>query len=95
MKTEKFRVTGMTCAACQANVEKAACKLEGVEAAQVNLLSEQLTVTFDNRKLSEQNIIDAVNNIGYGASLFNQKNTKNGLKEQWQERQSNEQEKEA
>lgn len=94
MKTEKFRVTGMTCAACQANVEKVACKLEGVESAQVNLLSEQLTVSFDDEKLTEQNIIDAVNNIGYGASLFNQKNAKNGLKEQWQERRSNEQEKE-
>lgn len=94
MKTEKFKVTGMTCAACQANVEKVACKLDGVESAQVNLLSEQLTVSFDDEKLTEQNIIDAVNNIGYGASLFNQKSIKNGLKEQWQERRSNEQEKE-
>ena len=95
MKTEKFKVTGMTCAACQANVEKVACKLDGVESAQVNLLSEQLTVSFDDEKLTEQNIIDAVNNIGYGASLFNQKSIKNGLKEQWQDRRSNEQEKES
>ena len=70
MKTCKFNVTGMTCAACQANVTKAALKLEGTEKADVNLLSGTMTVAFDEAKLTEQDFIDAVNNIGYGASIF-------------------------
>lgn len=83
----------MTCAACQANVEKAACKLSGVASAQVNLLSEQLTVSFDEEKLTEQSIIDAVTQIGYGAKLYNEENKNNNLKSQWQERKQNEAEK--
>ena len=90
MKTSKFKVTGMTCAACQANVEKATSKLSGVESAQVSLLKEQLTVGYDETLLSEQNIIDAVNNIGYGASVFNPAMRKNDLKSQWQDRKNDE-----
>lgn len=90
MKTEKFKVTGMSCAACQANVEKAVCKLEGINSAQVNLLSEQLTVTFNNEIVTNEKIIDAVNSIGYGASVFNNNSNKASLKEQWQERKSTE-----
>ena len=90
MKTSKFKVTGMTCAACQANVEKAASKLSGVESAQVSLLKEQLTVGYDETLLSEQDIIDAVNNIGYGASVFNPAMRKNDLKSQWQGRKNDE-----
>ncbi len=92
MKTCKFQVTGMTCAACQANVTKATLKTTGVVNADVNLLSGQLTATFDETVANENNIINAVNNIGYGIKLFD--NTKNtSLKSQWQERkQSEEQE---
>ncbi len=89
MKTCKFQVTGMTCAACQANVTKAALKTNGVESAEVNLLSGQLTATFDENLTNENNIINAVNNIGYGIKLFvENKNT--SLKSQWQERKENE-----
>jgi len=79
MKTCKFNVTGMTCAACQANVTKAANKLDGTKKADVNLLSGTLTVTFDEERLTEKDYIDAVNSIGYGASLFGE-NKKNNLK---------------
>lgn len=85
MKTCKFNVTGMTCAACQANVTKAANKLDGTKKADVNLLSGTLTVTFDEERLTEKDYIDAVNSIGYGASLFGE-NKKNNLKTQWEER---------
>lgn len=91
MKTCKFNITGMTCAACQANVEKAAKKLEGTQKADVNLLSNSLTVTFDEGKLTEQDFIDAVNSIGYGATLYGD-NKKRQLKTQWQERKKNEEE---
>ncbi|MBQ7116293.1 MAG: heavy metal translocating P-type ATPase [Clostridia bacterium] len=89
MKTCKFNVTGMTCAACQANVTKAALKLEGTEKADVNLLSGTMTVAFDEAKLTEQDFIDAVNNIGYGASIFGE-NKKSHLKTEWQERKKTE-----
>ncbi len=89
MKTEKFKVTGMSCAACQANVEKAVSKLDGVDSAQVNLLSEQLTVSFNEAIITNEIIIDAVNNIGYGASVFSNVK-KASLKEQWQERKDTE-----
>ncbi len=91
MKTCKFNITGMTCAACQANVTKAANKLDGTQKADVNLLSNSMTVTFDETKLTEQDFIDAVNNIGYGATLFGE-NRKNQLKTEWQERKKAEEE---
>lgn len=86
MKTEKFKVSGMTCAACQANVEKAVKKLDGIEKAEVNLLKEQLIVDFEENKVSEEDIVNAVNNIGYGACVFSQNNKKESLKAQWDER---------
>lgn len=92
MKTSKFNITGMTCAACQANVTKAANKLEGTQKADVNLLSNSMTVTFDENKLTEQDFIDAINNIGYGASLYGSDNKKSQLKIEWQERKKNEEE---
>ncbi len=93
MKTEKFRVTGMTCAACQANVEKAVLKLDGTHKAAVNLLAEQLTITYDDSKIDENDIINSINNIGYGASLNNNSTAKSSLKAQWDERKQNEKEK--
>ncbi len=93
MKTEKFRVTGMTCAACQANVEKAAKKLDGVASAEVNLLAEQLTVSYDEAILADNDIIKAVNKIGYGASLFTAGADKQGLSSLWDERKKAEEEK--
>lgn len=51
MKTEKYTVTGMTCAACQANVTRCVQKLEGVEDVNVSLLANQMTVTYDEAQL--------------------------------------------
>lgn len=93
MKTIKFKVTGMTCAACQSNVEKAAKKLQGVTEAKVNLLSEQLICTFDEKKLTQETIIDAINNIGYGASVFDEAAQGKDLKAKWQKKKDSEKEK--
>lgn len=82
----------MTCAACQANVEKAALKLQGTEKADVNLLSGSMTVSFDEEKLAEQDFINAVNNIGYGASLYGDFSQKSRLKDEWEERKRGEKE---
>ena len=60
MKTEKYNVTGMTCAACQANVTRCVSKLEGVEEVNVSLLANQMTVSYDESKVGEEDIIQAV-----------------------------------
>ena len=57
MKTEKYNVTGMTCAACQANVTRCVSKLEGVEEVNVSLLANQMTVSYDESKVGEEDII--------------------------------------
>ena len=72
---ERFDVSGMTCASCQANVQKAVEKL-GVDFVNVNLISETMTVSYDDGKISENDIIKAVEKIGYGAKPKNKKNLK-------------------
>ena len=63
----KFDITGMTCAACSARVEKVTAKVSGVSKAQVNLLAGKMIVEADSAEIAE-NIIAAVENAGYGAS---------------------------
>ena len=53
---QKFDVTGMSCAACSAAVERAVNKLEGVDAAQVNLLANSMQVEYDDAAVSEADI---------------------------------------
>lgn len=69
MKHETYQVTGMSCSACSARVEKAVSKLEGIEKASVNLLTNSMQVDYDETILTSQAIIDAVVKAGYGASL--------------------------
>ncbi len=64
---ERFSVTGMTCSACSAHVEKSVSKLEGVNNVAVSLLQNSMTVDYDDKKLTEQDIISAVEKGGYGA----------------------------
>ena len=68
MQTEKFRVTGMTCAACSAHVEKAVAAVPGVEEVTVSLLTNSMHVAFD-RPATAQEICSAVASAGYGAEL--------------------------
>lgn len=66
VKTEKYLVTGMSCAACQAHVEKAVNGVEGVESCSVSLLTNSMNVT---GTADEAAVIKAVEDAGYGASL--------------------------
>ena len=70
MKTQKFTITGMTCSACQSHVEKAVNKLDGIDSVNVNLLSNSMEASFDEKKLSNKDIINAVKSAGYGAKEF-------------------------
>ena len=62
---KKYSVTGMTCAACSARVEKAVSDVPGVDEVQVNLLTNSMMV---NGAATDDMIIDAVTKAGYGAS---------------------------
>ena len=90
MKKEKYNVTGMTCAACQANVTRCVQKLDGVEEVNVNLLSGQMTVDYDETKLDSAAIARAVEGIGYGASSADAvPDAKGGgFRSEWEVRQS-------
>ena len=67
--TENFVVTGMTCSACSAHVERAVSKVDGVETVAVNLMTGRMSVTFDETKTSSAAICEAVAADGYGAEL--------------------------
>ena len=69
MKKNNFDVFGMTCSSCQAHVEKAVRKLDGVNKAAVNLLSNDMVVEFDETKVTEDIIIKAVIDAGYNAKI--------------------------
>ena len=69
---QHYNVTGMTCAACSARVEKAVNKVEGVSSCAVSLLTNSMSVEGGNAS----DIIKAVENAGYGASLKGAENAK-------------------
>ena len=63
---EKYNVTGMSCAACQARVEKAVSAVPGVESCSVSLLTNSMGV---EGSADSAAIIKAIEEAGYGASL--------------------------
>lgn len=65
---QKFNVTGMTCSACSASVERNVKKLDGVKEVNVSLLTNSMTVDYDDKNVDGEKIIEAVLNAGYGAS---------------------------
>ena len=69
---QTFDVKGMTCAACQAHVEKAAGKLDGVKSAQVSLMLGRMEVEYDENAIDAAKICDAVTREGYPASVHGQ-----------------------
>lgn len=71
---EKYNVTGMTCAACSARVEKAVSSLDNVDSCAVNLLTNSMIV---EGKADSGEIIDAVEKAGYGASLKGEEKSDN------------------
>jgi len=68
VKHEKFTITGMSCSACSTRVEKAVNKLDGIDKASVNLLTNSMQADYDENVVSQQDIIKAVVDAGYGAS---------------------------
>ena len=68
MAQDKFDVGGMTCAACQAHVDRAVSKLDGVQGVAVNLLAGSMMVDYDPAQVSLDDICTAVDRAGYSAS---------------------------
>ncbi|NLJ34234.1 MAG: heavy metal translocating P-type ATPase [Firmicutes bacterium] len=81
-KEEKYDVTGMTCAACSAAVERSVKKVPGVDAVNVNLLTNSMSVEYDEGLVSDAEIIKAVTEAGYGASLKAKGGEKRAVKEE-------------
>lgn len=73
MMKKKFDVKGMTCAACSSAVNKATCKVDGVSSCNVNLLNNNMVVEYDENKCTDLDIINAVKDAGYSASIPNLK----------------------
>ena len=65
MMKDTYTIEGMTCASCAQAVEESVGKLAGMDAANVNLATEKLTVTYDDQQVSEADITQAVEDAGY------------------------------
>ncbi|MDO5101076.1 MAG: heavy metal translocating P-type ATPase [Eubacteriales bacterium] len=70
MTKEKFSVHGMSCSACQAAVDRAVKKLDGVGEVSVNLLTHSMDVELDESKLSREQVMEAVHRAGYEATDY-------------------------
>jgi len=69
VKKTQFDITGMTCSACSARIEKNVGKLEGVETVAVNLLKNSMTVSYDESRLNSTVIVAKVKKTGFGAAV--------------------------
>jgi len=76
MITQKYKITGMTCAACSSAVERVTRKMEGVAESNVNLTTGILLITYDETLLGPENIIRKIGRAGFGAELFIEKDKK-------------------
>lgn len=86
MEEKKYKINGMFCAACQAHVQKAAEKVEGVKKAEVSLLTNSMEVTFEG-KANDKAVEKAIKTAGYEASPWADESYQNRRKERRQELQ--------
>ncbi len=69
---EKFSISGMTCSACSAGIERAVNRLNGVNRAEVSLMSECMTVTYEEGQISREEIVRTVLELGYGIEKYDE-----------------------
>ena len=70
---KRYRITGMSCAACSARVQQCMERLQGVEQVNVNLLAGSMELRFDEGTLTDLDIIAAVEAAGYGAEVMTER----------------------
>lgn len=68
MKEERYNISGMSCAACSASVQRVVSKLDGVESCEVNLVTEKMTVVYDETKTGPADFKKSVERAGFGIS---------------------------
>ena len=66
MKQDKYIISGMSCAACQASVQKVVSRIDGVTECDVNLITGKMNVSYDERKTGEADFVRAVEKAGFG-----------------------------
>jgi len=72
VRKESLNISGMSCAACAARIEKGLGKLEGVSSANVNFAVEKATVEFDDNQVNVQKFEEVINKLGYGVIKKNE-----------------------
>ena len=81
MIKKHFNITGMSCSACSAHVNKAVSELKGIKSVSVNLLKNSMTVNYDETLLNDSQIISAVIEAGYGATLKNSESNQTSIQQ--------------
>ncbi len=76
MTTQKYTISGMTCAACSSAVERVTRKMDGVTESSVNLTTGIMTITYDEAKVTQEMIIKKVDRAGFGATLHEEEQKK-------------------
>lgn len=71
---QQFNITGMSCSACSARIEKVLGKTEGINSVNVNLLRNRMSVNYDENKINTDEICAKVAKIGFGATVYSQQN---------------------
>ena len=66
MKQEEYIISGMSCAACSASVQRVVSRLEGVESCDVNLITGKMTVGYDEKKTGQADFTRVVEKAGFG-----------------------------
>lgn len=88
MVTERYMITGMSCAACSSAVERVTNKMDGVQQSSVNLTTGIMTITYDESKVTSEKIIAKVDRAGFGAKLYAEETRKErAAREESQEEQ--------
>ncbi|MEG0509249.1 MAG: heavy metal translocating P-type ATPase [Eubacterium sp.] len=73
MTKQNFKITGMSCTACAAAIERTVNKLDGIDSAVINYATENLAVTYEASAIKPNDIITAIEKLGYGASIIETK----------------------
>ena len=87
MRTEQYRIDGMSCAACSSAVERVTKKLGGVEDSHVNLTTSRMVITYDEGQVTSGMICEAISKAGYGASLVAEEADRKMEEEEWQQQE--------
>jgi len=77
-----FSIKGMHCASCVRVLERTLKKVDGIKDANVNLVTEKATVTFDSQKVKDEDLLTAVANVGYQASISEELNSEDREKKE-------------